>query len=100
LLLERSDIKFDAHHFADIERLAIVGETKWEQWMANFCKPFTKAKIKYFDISQQDAAEAWLRGSEHSREAAAAETPVSTHATVPALEKNTVSPSTHLTSGR
>ena len=43
------DIKFDAKHFKDIERVAMVGETKWQHGMAMFCKPFTTAKIRYFD---------------------------------------------------
>jgi hypothetical protein len=54
------DMKFDLKHWRDIERLAIVGETKWEKGMATFCKPFTTAKIKYFDESQLDAARAWV----------------------------------------
>ncbi len=33
------DIKFDMKHFADIERLAIVGESKWEKGMAVFRRP-------------------------------------------------------------
>ena len=33
------DIKFDMKHFGDIERLALVGESKWEAGMAAFCKP-------------------------------------------------------------
>ena len=37
------DFNFDATHFSDIERLAIVGETKWQHGMAVFCKPFTAA---------------------------------------------------------
>ena len=54
------DTKFAVHHFSDIERLAIVGEKRWQHGMAVFCKPFTKAMIEYFD--QADAAEArkWL----------------------------------------
>ena len=55
------DIKFDAKHFADIERLALVGERKWEAGMAAFCKPFTTAKVRYFDAAQSDDAVAWLQ---------------------------------------
>ncbi|MCE9555274.1 MAG: STAS/SEC14 domain-containing protein [Planctomycetes bacterium] len=55
------DIKFDMKHFKDIERLAIVGESKWEQGMAMFCKPFTTAKIQYFDVSKIDEARNWIR---------------------------------------
>jgi hypothetical protein len=54
------DIKFDMKHFSDIERLALVGETKWEKGMAVFCKPFTSAKIKYFEHGHEADARAWL----------------------------------------
>ena len=56
------DIKFDAEHFNDIERLAIVGETKWEKGMAAFCKPFTTAKVRYFDHTKSNEARDWLAG--------------------------------------
>ena len=54
------DIKFEAKHFKDIDRVAMVGETKWQQGMAVFCKPFTIAKIRYFDRSAIDQAREWL----------------------------------------
>ena len=55
-----ADTKFAAHHFKDIERLAVVGEKKWQHGMAVFCKPFTKAEIRYFDQAEADKARAWL----------------------------------------
>ncbi len=54
------DIKFDVKHFNDIERLTIVGETKWEKGMAAFCTPFTTAKVRYFDHAKTDEAREWL----------------------------------------
>jgi len=54
------DLKFDLKHWKDIERLAIVGDKKWEKGMAAFCKPFTKASIRYFDAAQIDEAREWL----------------------------------------
>jgi hypothetical protein len=54
------DIKFDVKHFADIERLAMVGDKKWEHGMATFCKPFTKATIRYFDHADIAQAKKWL----------------------------------------
>jgi len=56
------DLKFDVKHFNDIERVAMVGETKWQQWMASFCRPFTSAKVRYFDKAQLAEAVAWLEG--------------------------------------
>ena len=54
------DIKFDMKHFADIERLAMVGDKKWEQGMAVFCKPFTRATVRYFDHADAAEARKWL----------------------------------------
>lgn len=55
------DVKFDWKHFTDIERLALVGERKWEAGMAAFCKPFTRAAVRYFDAANSDEAFAWVR---------------------------------------
>ena len=54
------DFKFDLKHFTDIERLAMVGDKKWERGMAVFCKPFTKATIRYFDHAEAAKAGMWL----------------------------------------
>lgn len=55
------DIKFSTKHCLDIERVALVGDKTWEKWMATVCKPFTMAKVKYFDASDVNAAWAWLK---------------------------------------
>lgn len=57
------DLKFDLHHFSDIHRLAMVGDKKWEAWMATFCKPFTTATVKYFDQAHSAEARAWLKSA-------------------------------------
>ncbi len=54
------DIKFDARHFGDIARLALVGEKKWEKWMARVCQPFTRARIRFFDHQHAQEAREWL----------------------------------------
>ncbi|MDZ4657387.1 MAG: STAS/SEC14 domain-containing protein [Bythopirellula sp.] len=54
------DTKFSTTHCNKIERIALVGEKKWEEWMAKVCKPFTMAKIEYFDASDIESAWEWL----------------------------------------
>ncbi len=56
------DTKFAMLHFRDIDRLAMVGEKKWQEGMATFCKPFTKATIQYFEYDSEAEARAreWL----------------------------------------
>jgi len=56
------DIKFDARHFRDIERLALVGEKAWQKGMGVFCKPFTTAEVRYYELDEEDRARAWVRG--------------------------------------
>lgn len=55
------DFKFGLAHYSDFERFAIVGDQKWEEWMARFGKLFTRAAVKYFDVTELDAAWAWVR---------------------------------------
>jgi len=54
------DIKFSTTHCTKIERIALVGDKAWEKWMAKVCKPFTMAKIRYFDVSEIAPAKEWL----------------------------------------
>ncbi len=54
------DVKFAMKEFAHIERLALVGHSKWEAGMAVFCKPFTTATVRYFDESKSDEARKWI----------------------------------------
>ena len=55
------DCKFAARHFSDIERLAVAGEKKWQKGMTRFCRPFTRAKIRYFDRSALTEAREWAQ---------------------------------------
>jgi len=52
------DIKFSTTHCTKMQKVAIVGDKTWEKWMAKVCKPFTMAKVKYFDASEANAAKA------------------------------------------
>ena len=54
------DLKFDWKHFSHIERLALVGDKRWEAGMAAFCRPFTGAAIRYFDVSEASKATEWI----------------------------------------
>ena len=53
------DLKIDFEHWNDIAKLAIVGEDRWQKGMAVFCKPFTKAEVKFFPKEELAEARAW-----------------------------------------
>ena len=54
------ELKFSLKHYSDFERIALVGDCRWEKWLAGFCKPFTRATVKYFDNSEVYLAWTWL----------------------------------------
>jgi len=54
------DIKFSTTHCNKIDRVALVGDKRWEEWMAKVCKPFTMAQVRYFDASRIEEAWKWL----------------------------------------
>ena len=54
------DTKFAARHFNDIDRLAVVGDSRWEKGITVFVKPFTTADVKYFDTKDLDKARRWV----------------------------------------
>ena len=60
------DIKFDWKYHGAIERLAIIGDKKWQKWMSAFCRPFTSAEIRYFDRSDSTRADIWIRAKSES----------------------------------
>ena len=57
------DIKFDLKHFSDFERVAMVGEKPWQKGMSQVCRPFTTAKIRYFDRSALAEARQWAEAA-------------------------------------
>lgn len=54
------DAKFDISHYRKIERIAFIGETAWEKGLTRFCKPFSGAVFKYFELGAEDTARDWL----------------------------------------
>jgi hypothetical protein len=53
------DLKLDAAHYRDLRRIAMVGDSRWQEWMAWLAKPFTAAEVRYFDRADLPAARAW-----------------------------------------
>jgi hypothetical protein len=54
------DLKFDLKHFSGLDRLALVGDCKWEPGTAAFCHPITWANVGYFDETNADEARNWI----------------------------------------
>ena len=56
------DLKTDVRLNEHVERLAMVGEEDWEQWMTEISKPFARGTLRYFDVDELEEAWSWVRG--------------------------------------
>lgn len=57
------DAKSGLQHWNEVERLAMVGETKWQHGIGMFCKPFTTATVRYFNQEQMAEARQWIEAA-------------------------------------
>lgn len=55
------DLKFDVKHFDDFDRIAVVGDKEWTDWLTQLSKPFTTGEVKHFHPSDKDIAWEWVR---------------------------------------
>lgn len=55
------DLKFDIKNRNNIERIAMVGDKKWEKQLTQFMKPFTDADVKFFETEEREEAKHWIR---------------------------------------
>lgn len=55
------DFKFGLSHQKDFEKIAIVGDNRWQQLMTVLGNAFTEAEIRYFSHSQTHQAWDWLK---------------------------------------
>lgn len=57
------DLKFATIYSNDIERMAVLGDRKWEEWLTEFSGVGEPTEVKYFDIGNTENAWRWLRAA-------------------------------------
>jgi hypothetical protein len=55
------DLKFGLRFRDKIDKMAIVGDKRWEEWMTPLAKPFYARDAKFFHSAEIAKAWAWLR---------------------------------------
>ena len=58
------DLKFDVRHKDCFGRIAIIGDSKWEEWGTEMSSSLFRAEMKFFQPSQRSHAESWVRTGE------------------------------------
>jgi len=55
------DLHLPLPHWANVERVAIIGDKEYETRVPTFCRPFTSATVRHFHPDDAIAAEEWIR---------------------------------------
>ena len=55
------DLRFSTSHARQVERVAMVGEKKWQKWLTKIGSYFVSTPVKYFDNASLTEAERWVR---------------------------------------
>lgn len=51
---------FGIKHWDEIEKLAVIGASRWEALCAAIADKLTNSEVKFFSPDQRDAAKAWI----------------------------------------
>lgn len=57
----RKDLELDASYIGKFERIALVGDAKWEEWGTQLINPVTPAEMKFFNLEETQYALRWLK---------------------------------------
>jgi len=52
--------KYSLDHNNHFEKIAMVGEKKWQEWMTDLMKPFTSARVHFFESDDKEEAKKWI----------------------------------------
>jgi hypothetical protein len=55
------DLRFSTNHARQVERVAMVGEKTWQEWLTKIGAFLVRNPVKYFDSANLSEAERWVR---------------------------------------
>ena len=47
----------------NVDKIAMLGDKKWEEWISKVLKHFAKGEIRYYKLDEEKNALAWLHAS-------------------------------------
>jgi len=57
----KDDYEFARSHLECFRRIAIVGDRRWEKWLAMLARPFVDTEVRFFTSDQLSEAWSWVR---------------------------------------
>lgn len=55
------EIKWDALHFRKLDRVAVVGESHWQEQLVHMGQWLASGEVRYFERRDLELARAWVR---------------------------------------
>lgn len=55
------DMKFGERTRKKVDKLAVIGDKKWQKWLTDISDPFYAHEAEFFEPAQSDQAWSWLR---------------------------------------
>lgn len=59
------DLQMDSKYIGHFDRIAVVGEKKWQEWGTKLVDPITSEELKFFSIEQAEDAWNWAEDKDH-----------------------------------
>ncbi len=59
------DLQLDAEYLGYFDRIAVVGEKKWQEWGTRLVNPITKEELRFFPLSDAEKAWNWIQNTSH-----------------------------------
>lgn len=56
------EFAFDIRHFRDFDRLGVIGDGPWEDWMTRTTNPLVPGEMRYFPEAEANDAWTWVQG--------------------------------------
>ena len=66
------DLKMGAKHFHETTRIAVIGDDRWQKWIAALSNPPVRGQVRHFRTAQLREAWDWVRKSAPGAEGKAA----------------------------
>lgn len=57
------DLRLDAEYIGSFDRIAIIGEEKWQQWGTQLLNPLFNEELQFFSLDHAGSAWNWIRKS-------------------------------------
>ena len=59
------DLKLDNEYIGFFDRIAVVGDKKWQEWGTRLVNPITKEELQFFPLSNAEIAWNWIQNTSH-----------------------------------